>query len=174
VILHHTFERRRSLSMRIRTYAICLYIIFIYWISLHIPNMHALFFPTLGSFSLLFISRPFEKAEVRKISFGAVIASIIGSLFVYWNPGVLSLFLTLLIVIYLINKFKWNSPPILAVSLIPFFAQSSILWVIPLSVCGALLGLMITLSASAFVEKKLGAMPLFIKRSAKAKSDTAM
>ncbi|WP_053373658.1 HPP family protein [Paenibacillus sp. FJAT-27812] len=160
--------------MRIRTYAICLYIILIYWISLHIPNMHALFFPTLGSFSLLFISRPFEKAEIRKIAFGAVIASIIGSVFVYFNSGAWSLFLTLLIVIYLINRFKWNSPPILAVSLIPFFAQSSVLWIIPLSVFGALLGLMITLSASAYVEKRCSVLPFFAKRSVKAESDTAM
>ena len=85
--------------MRIKTYAICIYIILIYWISLHIPHMKSLFFPTLGAFSLLFVSRSFEKAEVRKIALGAVTASVIGSLFAYWNPGVVSLLLTLLIVI---------------------------------------------------------------------------
>ncbi len=160
--------------MRIRTYAICLYIIMIYWISLHIPYMHSLFFPTLGAFSLLFISRPFEKAEVSKIAFGAVLASFIGSFFVYWNAGVLSLLLTLVIVISFINKFKWNAPPILAVSLIPFFTQPSLLWVIPLSVCGSLLGLLLTLSAAAYVEKRVGTLPLFLKRTTKAESDSAM
>lgn len=160
--------------MRIRTYAICLYIIMIYWISSHIPYMHSLFFPTLGAFSLLFISRPFEKAEVSKIAFGAVISSLVGSVFVYWNPGVLSLLLTLLIVLYLINKFKWNAPPILAVSLIPFFTKPSLLWVIPLSVCGSLLGLLLTLSAAAYVEKRFGSVSLLPKRAAKAESDSAM
>ncbi|MEV5029819.1 hypothetical protein [Paenibacillus sp. LPE1-1-1.1] len=160
--------------MQIRTYAICFYIIMIYWISSHIPSMHSLFFPTLGAFSLLFISRPFEKAEVSKIALGAVISSLIGSVFVYWNPGVLSLLLTLLSVLYLINKFKWNAPPILAVSLIPFFTKPSLLWVIPLSVCGSLLGLLLTLSAAAYVEKKFGAVSLLPKRAAKAESDSAM
>ncbi|MGO4545265.1 hypothetical protein AB4Z29_10725 [Paenibacillus sp. 2TAB23] len=160
--------------MRIRTYAICLYIILIYWISSHFPSMHALFFPTLGAFSLLFISRPFEKAEVRKIAFGAVVSSIVGSISVYIHPGVISLLLTLVIVISFINTFKWNAPPILAVSLIPFFTQPSLLWVIPLSVCGSLLGLLVTLSAAAFVEKKLGALSLFPKRGVKAESDSAL
>ncbi|KRE53679.1 hypothetical protein [Paenibacillus sp. Soil522] len=160
--------------MRIRTYAICLYIILIYWISLHIPHMHSLFFPTLGAFSLLFISRPFDNTEVGKIAFGAVLASFIGSFFVYWNAGVLSLLLTLVIVIALINKFKWNAPPILAVSLIPFFTQPPLLWVIPLSVCGSLLGLLLTLSAAAYFEKRVGTLPLFLKRTAKAESDSAM
>lgn len=160
--------------MHIKTYAICLYIIMIYWISLHIPHMHSLFFPTLGAFSLLFISRPFGKAEIRKIAIGAVVSSLIGSLFVYWNTGVVSLLLTLLIVIWLINSFKWNAPPILAVSLIPFFTQPSLLWVIPLSVCGSLVGLLLTLSLAAYVETKFGSTPLFLNRTNEAESDSAM
>lgn len=160
--------------MRIRTYAICLYIIMIYWISLHVPYMHTLFFPTLGAFSLLFISRPFEKAQVRKIAFGAILSSAIGSLFLFLSSGVLSLLLTLLIVIFLINKFKWNAPPILAVSLIPFFTQPTQIWVIPLSVCGSLLGLLLTLSAAAYVEKRFGAISLFSKKTINTESDSAM
>ncbi|WP_424766539.1 hypothetical protein [Paenibacillus sp. sgz302251] len=160
--------------MNIKTYAICLYIIIVYWISLHIPHMHSLFFPTLGAFSLLFITRPFTKAEVRKISFGAVVASIIGSVAVYVSPGVLSLLFTLLIIIWLIHKFKWNAPPILSVSLVPFFTQPPLLWVIPLSVGGALAGLLVTLSAAAYAENKLKSSPLPVKRAAKADSDTAI
>ncbi|OMF37247.1 hypothetical protein BK133_06490 [Paenibacillus sp. FSL H8-0548] len=160
--------------MRIRTYAICLYIIMVYWVSLHVPYMNALFFPTLGAFSLLFISRPFEKAEVRKIAFGAILSSVIGSLFVFWSSGVLSLLFTLLIVIFLINKFKWNAPPILAVSLIPFFTQPPLLWVIPLSVCGSLLGLLMTLSAASYVEKRFGTISLFPKKAINTESDSAM
>ncbi len=151
--------------MHVRTYAICLYIIFIYWISSHIPHMQSLFFPTLGAFSLLFISRPFEKAEVRKIAFGAVISSIVGSVSVYIHPGVISLLLTLVIVISFINTFKWNAPPILAVSLIPFFTQPPLLWVIPISVCVALIGLMLTLSAAAYIEKRFGTLSLLPKRA---------
>lgn len=160
--------------MRIRTYAICLYIILIYWISLHVPYMHSLFFPTLGAFSLLFISRPFEKTEIRKIAFGAVLSSLIGSLFVFWSTGVLSLLFTLLIVIFLIHQFKWNAPPILAVSLIPFFTQPPLVWVIPLSVCGSLLGLLFTLSMATFAERKLGAISLLSKKTVNADSDSAM
>ena len=159
--------------MRIKTYAICIYIILIYWISLHIPHMKSLFFPTLGAFSLLFVSRSFEKAEVRKIALGAVTASVIGSLFAYWNPGVVSLLLTLLIVIGLINKFKWNAPPILAVSLIPFFTQPDLAWVIPLSVFLSLGGLVLTLSIAAYVDGKIDSMPFVPKRNVKAESDTA-
>lgn len=159
--------------MRIKTFAICIYIILIYWISLHIPHMKSLFFPTLGAFSLLFVSRSFEKAEVRKIALGAVTASIIGSLFVYLNPGVLSLLLTLLIVIGLINKFKWNAPPILAVSLIPFFTQPDLAWVIPLSVFLSLGGLLLTLSLASYVDGKFESLPFVPKRNVKAESDTA-
>ncbi len=160
--------------MSLKTYAICLYIVFVYWISSHIPHMHALFFPTLGAFSLLFISRPYVQREFGKIALGAVVASLVGSLFVYFSSGVLSLLLTLLLVIWLINVFKWNAPPILAVSLIPFFTHPPLLWIIPVSVCGALLGLLLTLSAAAFLEQKFGAvLPLF-KRTVKAESDRAL
>lgn len=160
--------------MRIRTYAICLYIITIYWISLHIPSMHTLFFPTLGAFSLLFISRPFEKAELRKIAVGAVLSSLIGSLFAHWNASSLSLLLTLIIVIFCIRTFKWNAPPILAVALIPFFTHPTLFWVVPLSVCGSLLGLLITLSAAAYVEKRFGSvqLPSFLSRKPKTESDS--
>ncbi|WP_339205463.1 HPP family protein [Paenibacillus sp. FSL K6-3182] len=158
--------------MRIRTYAICLYIILIYWVSLHIPYMHSLFFPTLGAFSLLFISRPFEKSQLRKIALGAVFSSCIGSILNHWNPGVLSLLLTLLIVIFCINRLKLNAPPILAVALIPFFTQPTQLWVIPLSVCGALLGLLVTLSAAVYIEKRFESLPSLLNRIVKTESDS--
>jgi hypothetical protein len=160
--------------MSIKTYAICLYIVFVYWISSHIPHMHALFFPTLGAFSLLFISRPYVKREFGKIAFGAVFASFVGSLFVYFSPGVISLLLTLLIVIWFINIFKWNAPPILAVSLIPFFTQPPLLWVIPVSVSGALLGLLLTLSAATYLESKFEFVTSLFKRTVRAESDRAL
>lgn len=145
--------------MNLRIGAICLYIASIYWLSLKYPALHTLFFPTLGAFSLLFISRPFGKSELGKIAFGATIAAIIGSLLVSWNAGVIPFLLNTLIMIGLINRFKWNAPPILAVSFIPFFTQDStdaMPWVIPLSVCVSLLGLLLVLAVVFQIEKISG------------------
>lgn len=158
--------------LRFKTYAICFYLVFIYWISLHIPHMNGLFFPTLGAFSLLFISRPFSKIEVSRIAIGAVAASAVGSLLAYIHSGALSLLATLLVVISLIHIFKWNAPPILAVALIPYFTQPTVFWVVPLSVCGALAGLLLTLTAADYCEQTFGRVRLLLNRSAKAETDT--
>lgn len=131
--------------------------------------MHSLFFPTLGAFSLLFISRPLNRTEVRNIAVGAIVASAIGSLFITFSPGIFSLLATMLIVIGLMKKMNWNAPPILAVALIPFFTQPPTLWIIPISVGCTLAGLLITLSAAAYVEKLLSSKPVIVK----ADSDTA-
>jgi hypothetical protein len=158
---------------RFKTYAICAYLVVVYWISLHIPHMHALFFPTLGAFSLLFISRPFGKAEIGRIALGAVAASLVGSLLAHWHAGALSMLATLLIVIGLINRFKWNAPPILAVALIPYFTHPPVFWAIPLSVCGALAGLLVTLTVADYAEELIGRGRLFAGRDAKTETDTA-
>lgn len=155
--------------MRLKTYAICLYILLIYWISSHIPQMHSLFFPTLGAFSLLFISRPLNGSELRNIATGAIAASTVGSLFVHLSTGILSLLATLLIVLGLMKKMKWNAPPILAVALIPFFTQPPTVWVIPVSVACTLAGLLVILSAASYAEKLIGGKPAVIK----ADTDTA-
>ncbi|QNK56325.1 hypothetical protein [Paenibacillus sp. PAMC21692] len=159
--------------LRFKTYAICVYLVLIYWISLHIPHMNALFFPTLGAFSLLFISRPFGKAEVGRIALGAVSASLVGSLLGYWSAGALSLLATLLIVLALINIFKWNAPPILAVALIPYFTQPPVFWAIPLSVCGALAGLLLTLSVADYCEQLIVESRWLGAKQSKTESDTA-
>ncbi|MDQ6421229.1 hypothetical protein RB620_17530 [Paenibacillus sp. LHD-117] len=169
---YHEPEEGDASIMRFKTYAICLYLVAVYWISLNIPHMHALFFPTLGAFSLLFISRPFRRDEVRNIAAGAVAASFIGSLLAHWNAGAGSLLITLLIVIGLINLFKWNAPPILAVSLIPYFARPPVFWAIPLSVCGALAGLLLTLSIAAFCEKKFGSFLPFTGAGSHSKTES--
>ncbi|MFC5652539.1 HPP family protein [Paenibacillus solisilvae] len=154
--------------MNLRTVAICIYIVSIYWVSSRIPSLHTLFFPTLGAFSLLFIARPFSAAQLGKVAFGAILSSLIGTVLVYLHPGVITLLINTVIVIYLINRFKWNAPPILAVSFVPFFVQSSFIWAIPLSVCGSLLGLLITLFVVHYIER---AVPVFLK-SGVAKEDT--
>jgi hypothetical protein len=56
----------------------------------------------------------------------------------------------------MIKKFQWNAPPIVAVSLIPFFSHSTHHWVIPLSACSALLGLVLTLFIAERVDSRIG------------------
>ncbi|CAI6058384.1 HPP family protein [Cohnella sp. JJ-181] len=153
--------------MNFKAVAICLYIVGIYWISSRMPSLHALFFPTLGAFSLLFIAHPFSPAKLGKVAFGAVVAVLIGTTIAYANQSALALLADLLIVVYLINRFKWNAPPILAVSLIPFFVHASYIWILPLSVCVSLLGLLVTLWVAHHVER---IVPLQIRRAKQAES----
>lgn len=155
--------------MNMKTLAICLYVMFIYWLSLHYPILDTLFYPTLGAFSFLFISRSFSFTELSKITLGAFLSSIVGTLLFYIYPSVFSFFINAVITIWLINKFKWNAPPIAAIAFIPFFSHSSHVWAIPLSVCGSLLGLMLILLIAETTEKKFGNLfSFFIK-----KQDTA-
>ncbi|WP_337100833.1 hypothetical protein [Paenibacillus sp. YIM B09110] len=156
--------------MTIKSVAICVYIVLIYWISMHVPIMHTLFFPTLGAFSLLFISKPFKKDIVGKVALGAITASLIGSLCMHFSTGVLSILLNTVAVMWLIRKFKWNAPPILAVSFIPFFTQPSTIWITPLSVAVSLLGLLLFLYTAVRLERKFGEAPLFIRRSTEQES----
>ena len=157
--------------MNLKTIAISFYIVIIYWISTHIPSLHSLFFPTIGAFSLLFISRPFEVAQLSKIALGAIVSSVIGTFIVYLHPGVFSLFINTIIVITLITKFKWNAPPILAVSFVPFFVQPTYIWAIPLSVCGALLGLLMTLYIVHQIEIRWSMLPFRFKGTAQIESE---
>ena len=140
--------------MNLKTIVICLYVGLIYWLSLHFSFLDTLFFPTLGAFSFLFLSRSSTISEVGKVTFGAVVSSGIGTLLYYIYPSAISLFVNVIITIWLINKFKWNAPPIVAVALIPFFSHSAHHWAIPLSVCAALLGLMLVLYIAGLVESR--------------------
>ncbi|MEK0314937.1 hypothetical protein [Cohnella sp. 56] len=153
--------------MNLKAIAICLYTVGIYWISARMPSLHALFFPTLGAFSLLFIAHPFSPARLGKVAFGASISVLIGSALVFIHPGAVTLLIDMLIVIYLINRFKWNAPPILAVSLIPFFVHAPYIWMIPLSVCASLAGLLMLLFITHHVERIL---PLLVRSSGQAES----
>jgi uncharacterized membrane protein YgaE (UPF0421/DUF939 family) len=140
--------------MNLKTIVICLYVVLIYWLSLHFTFLDTLFFPTLGAFSFLFLSRSSTISEVGKVTFGAVVSSGVGTLLYYIYPSAISLFINVIITIWLINKFKWNAPPIVAVALIPFFSHSTHHWAIPLSVCAALLGLMLVLYIAQLVESR--------------------
>ncbi|SFE87851.1 HPP family protein [Paenibacillus catalpae] len=140
--------------MNLKTIAICLYVVLIYWLSLHISFLDTLFFPTLGAFSFLFLSRSSSISEVGRITFGAVVSSTLGTVLYYIYPSPVSLFINVVITIWLINKFKWNAPPIVAVALIPFFSHSAHHWAIPLSVCAAMLGLMLVLYVARQIESR--------------------
>lgn len=140
--------------MNLKIIAICLYVMLIYWLSLHFTFLDTLFFPTLGAFSFLFVSRSSAISEIGKITFGAVVSSVLGTALYYIYPSPISLFVNVILTIWLINKFKWNAPPIVAVALIPFFSHSAHHWAIPLSVCAALLGLMLVLYLVQLIESR--------------------
>lgn len=142
--------------MNIKIVAICLYIMVIYWISLHFSFLDTLFFPTLGAFSFLFVSRSFRYKELSVITLGAFISSMLGTLLYNLYPSSISVFINVLITIWMIRKFKWNAPPIVAVSLIPFFSHSVHHWFIPFSISAVLLGLMLTLFAAERIDSRYG------------------
>ncbi|MBP3965314.1 HPP family protein [Paenibacillus lignilyticus] len=142
--------------MNVKSLAICLYVVLLYWLSLHVSFLDTLFFPTIGAFSFLFLSRTYLMSELGKITFGAVVSALIGTILFYLYPSSLTLFVNAVIIIWLIRKFNWNAPPIAAVALIPFFSHSPHLWAIPISVCAALLGLMGSLVLAEVLERKFG------------------
>lgn len=63
------------------------------------------------------------------------------------------------------NEFKWNAPPIVGISLIPFFSHSSHHLFIPLSVAAGLLGLMLFLYVAERIEQKWADAFSFIERN---------
>ncbi len=140
-------------SMNIKIIVICTYIALIYWLSLHVSFLDTLFFPTIGAFSFLFVTRSFRCAEIGKITFGAFVSSMIGTLIFWVYPSSISLFVNVLFTMWLIKRLNWNAPPIVAVSLIPFFSHSAHPWLIPVSVCMVLLGLMLFLFLAERIEK---------------------
>jgi hypothetical protein len=150
------FMRRGSnFIMNTKIAFICMYVVLIYWASSHFSVLNALFYPTLGAFCFLFISRTFDFKELSIIAIGAVISSVIGTTLFLLLPGVLGLLINTVLTIWLIQKFKWNAPPILAVSFIPYFTNPSSLWIIPLSVLISLLGLLMIVYLATAVEKRV-------------------
>ncbi|CAG7657411.1 HPP family protein [Paenibacillus allorhizosphaerae] len=131
--------------MDIKTVAIALYLLLIYWLSQSFPTLKPLFYPTLGAFSYLFVSRAFAMKDLMKLVAGAGAASAIGSLFYAMHAGLWTFLVACLCTILVIRKFHLNAPPILAVSLIPFFSQPTYWWVLPLSVTASLSGLLVIL-----------------------------
>ncbi|MDF2683282.1 MAG: hypothetical protein K0R47_4472 [Brevibacillus sp.] len=149
-----SFIGGECLLMNFKMIVICIYIMLIYWLSLRVSYLDTLFFPTVGAFGFLFISRSLGFSEISKITLGAFISSAMGTLFFFIYPSPISLFINVLITMWLVTKFKWNAPPIVAVSLIPFFSHSTHHWFIPFSVCVVMLGVMLVLFVAERMERK--------------------
>lgn len=104
-----------------------------------------LFYPTLGAFSYLFISRTFDVKDFSKLIAGAFAASLVSSVLFISNAGFISFFAATVSTIILIQKFRLNAPPILAIALVPYFTHPVSLWTLPSAVLVSLSGLLLTL-----------------------------
>lgn len=138
--------------MNIKTWAICFYLLIIYWVSRHVPDIRMIFYPTLGAFSYLFISRSFSLKDFGKLIAGACAASLISSAFYLSHTGIISFFASTLCTILLIRKLKLNAPPVLAIALVPYFAPPEHIWTLPLAVLVSLSGLLLVLSLTELAE----------------------
>lgn len=141
--------------MNTKLVAIGLYIMLVYWLSLSHSELHSLFYPTLGAFAFLFISKASGVREVSRVAAGAAVCAVIGTLLQHFVPGVWSVLLNLLIVMWLKQLLNWNAPPLVAVSLVPYFAEPPNLWIVPVSVACTLAGLLLTLVAAELARKYL-------------------
>ncbi len=137
--------------MNVKLVLISLYIAFIYWLSTHLTSLHALFFPTLGAFSFLLVSRDFDRKIAGNLLIGSTIAALIGTLLQTLDTGAVGLLADSLIVGWLIHRCRWNAPPILAVSIIPFFVDQTNAWITPVCVLLSLSGLIFLLAAANFI-----------------------
>ncbi|MBB6693417.1 hypothetical protein H7B90_18670 [Cohnella xylanilytica] len=159
--------------MKLRAVAACLYIGLVYFVSAHLEGFHPLFFPTLGAFAYLFVTRSASAREQGVIAFGALIGSVTGSILSQLHPSTLFFVVNALFTFWMIRRWKWNAPPIMAVSFVPFFMRPSELWTLPLFTAMAIGGLVLTLAAASAVERwkpvrsMLSAVP-FVGRKAEA------
>lgn len=141
--------------MLLRNLLICCYLVSIYWLSLHLPSLKMVFYPTLGAFCFLAVSRGRKLRDTGIVMVGAIVSVTLGSLLYSISSGALSFFATALVTITLIQAFKWNAAPILAVSFIPYFAHPDSIWTLPLSVVVSLSGLFLLMWAVGSLEKWL-------------------
>ncbi|TVY01897.1 hypothetical protein [Paenibacillus cremeus] len=153
--------------MDIKTIAIALYLLLIYWLSQSFPTLKPLFYPTLGAFSYLFVSRTFAIKDLMRLVAGAAAASTLGSVLFLTGSGLWAFLVTSLCTILLIRKFHLNAPPIMAVALIPFFSQAVHWWVLPLSVSASLSGLVATLLLTELLAQPIRMLLLRSKDNAR-------
>ncbi len=138
--------------MPIKSIIVSCYLLFAYWVSSHIPTLRMFFYPTLAAFGYFFISRTVTKKDIFKIIFAAIIASTLGSSLHFLDPGLITFFITCLLTICMIRIFKLNAAPILAVSLIPYFANLTSFWILPIAIFLSLGGLFVTLTVAQIIE----------------------
>jgi len=133
--------------MVFRSIVLCLYLASLYGLSHQMDELRMVFYPTLGAFGYLFLVRSVK--EMFKIVSAAVLAVTVGSLLYALSSGMLSFFVTAIMAVMFIQKLRLNAAPVVAVSFVPFFANPADIWSIPLSICGSLLGLMLTMVLAA-------------------------
>jgi hypothetical protein len=153
--------------MNTKISVITIYLVLVYWLSMHVPVLKPLFYPTLGAFGYLLVSRTFTLKESSSLLMGAVTASILGTCFYFWLPETVSLLATFVLSVIMIQRFRLNAPPILAIALIPYFAPPSSPWTIPIAV---FVTLSILLAALLLLERAAGIWKSFrIKSTAQEK-----
>ncbi|MDF2719867.1 MAG: hypothetical protein K0R28_6792 [Paenibacillus sp.] len=154
--------------MWIKSAVICCYLLVAYWLSSHFGILKMCFYPTLGAFSYFFISRSLSKHESAKVVTAAVAASAAGSLLHAVSPGPLAFLLTCILTIAAIQLIRIQAAPILAVSLIPFFAPLPAVWTLPVFVCASLMGLLAALQISRGLEAVWASVRIGTKAETKA------
>lgn len=154
--------------MLLRSGFICCYLVTAYWLSHHFQPMKMAFYPTLGAFCFLFMNRGGQLQHTARIIIGACISACIGSLLYLFDSGAVSFFLTTAITLTLIHVCRWNAAPIMAVSLIPYFAHPASFWVLPVAVLLSLSALLVPIWLIDRVERsgKLATVEAFMSRMA--------
>lgn len=161
--------------MVIRSLVACFYLLFAFWISSSTSELKMFFYPTLGAFCYFFISRTLDNKNALKII--TVVAAMASSFLHYLNPGMLTLFIICLLTLFMINFFKLNAAPIVAVALIPYFSNTSSIWLLPISVLCSLAGLFVTLHITYYLEAKWDAFKVrlsFIKHDERIEKESTL
>jgi hypothetical protein len=146
--------------MVLRSLIIGCYLMTAYWVSYHFPVMRMVFYPTLGAFSFIFMHRVGQMKDIGRIIIGATAAVTVGCLFYSIHNGAVSFFITTMITISMVRFFKWNAAPIVAVSLIPYFAHPTDVWALPIAVLISLVGLLLLL----WILERMEQWSLLVKR----------
>ncbi|UJF35838.1 HPP family protein [Paenibacillus hexagrammi] len=146
--------------MNVKIIVCSLFLMLIYMISLQINSMHMLFYPTLGAFGFLFSSRQSSLFEMGKMLLGATAGSIIGAGLYMMYSGPVTIFIAALLVMKMIVTFKLNSPPIMAICLIPYFSHPVTPWLAPIFTLISLGCLFLTLWLSDRIVQRMQAHPL--------------
>lgn len=151
-----------SMNLNVKIVISSLFLMSVYLISAKFSILHMLFYPTLGAFCFLISSRKLTCKEALSILAGATAASAIGVGMYEIYDGPVTIFIAALLVMRMIMFFKLNAPPIIAISLIPFFSHPPNPWISPVFTLVSLSGLFLTLGISDRIVQYASAHPLFV------------